>query len=102
VLKTASVAIDRKQQQQRERERRSISSLTFGTPPLSFSLSQGIEIEVKGRRVRVKGPRGSLHRDFRHLAVDMFLTEEEGEKILKVGRGRFGSRRQGGAAGRLR
>jgi ribosomal protein L6P/L9E len=34
--------------------------------------------------VRVKGPRGVLHRDFRHLAVDMFLIEEEGEKLLKV------------------
>jgi large subunit ribosomal protein L9e len=46
---------------------------------------QGIEIEVKGRRVRVKGPRGVLTRDFRHLAVDMFLADgEEGEKQLKV------------------
>ena len=46
---------------------------------------QGIEIEVKGRRVRVKGPRGVLVRDFRHLAVDMFLgKDEEGETILTV------------------
>ncbi|KAI8465396.1 MAG: ribosomal protein L9 component of cytosolic 80S ribosome and 60S large subunit [Monoraphidium minutum] len=48
------------------------------------TIPKGIEIEVKGRRVRVKGPRGVLHRDFRHLAVDMFLVEEEGEKILNV------------------
>lgn len=25
-----------------------------------------------------------LQRDFKHLAVDMFLTEEEGQKVLKV------------------
>ncbi|KAG2427814.1 hypothetical protein HXX76_012138 [Chlamydomonas incerta] len=44
----------------------------------------GISIEVKGRAVRVKGPRGTLTRDFKHLAVDMFLTEEDGHKVLKV------------------
>lgn len=27
---------------------------------------------------------GTLQRDFKHLAVDMFLTEEEGKKVLKV------------------
>lgn len=27
---------------------------------------------------------GTLQRDFKHLAVDMFLTEEEGQKVLKV------------------
>ena len=27
---------------------------------------------------------GVLTRNFKHLAVDMFLTEEEGEKMLKV------------------
>lgn len=47
-------------------------------------LLQGVEIEVKSRRVRVKGPRGTLQRDFKHLAVDMYLFEEEGEKKLKV------------------
>lgn len=29
-------------------------------------------------------PAGTLQRDFKHLAVDMFLTEEEGSKVLKV------------------
>ncbi|KAG2452726.1 hypothetical protein HYH02_002957 [Chlamydomonas schloesseri] len=44
----------------------------------------GISIEVKGRAVRVKGPRGTLTRDFKHLAVDMYLTEENGHKVLQV------------------
>ncbi|KXZ49787.1 hypothetical protein GPECTOR_19g238 [Gonium pectorale] len=44
----------------------------------------GISIEVKGRAVRVKGPRGTLTRDFKHLAVDMFLTETDGHKVLQV------------------
>jgi large subunit ribosomal protein L9e len=44
----------------------------------------GVDIEVKARAVRVKGPRGVLQRDFKHLAVDMYLVEEEGEKRLKV------------------
>jgi large subunit ribosomal protein L9e len=44
----------------------------------------GVSIEVKGRAVRVKGPRGVLQRDFKHLSVDMFLIETAGAKVLKV------------------
>ena len=43
-----------------------------------------VKIEVNGRKVRVKGSRGTLVRDFKHLAVDMYLVEEEGQKKLKV------------------
>eukprot|EP00201_Polytomella_parva_P015892 CAMPEP_0175066836 /NCGR_PEP_ID=MMETSP0052_2-20121109/16745_1 /TAXON_ID=51329 ORGANISM="Polytomella parva, Strain SAG 63-3" /NCGR_SAMPLE_ID=MMETSP0052_2 /ASSEMBLY_ACC=CAM_ASM_000194 /LENGTH=190 /DNA_ID=CAMNT_0016333613 /DNA_START=53 /DNA_END=625 /DNA_ORIENTATION=+ len=50
-------------------------------------------IEVKGRAVRVKGPRGVLTKDFRHLAVDMFLTEVDGKKKLKV-ETHFGKKKQ--------
>lgn len=45
----------------------------------------GVTVEVKARQVRVKGPRGVLARDFKHLSVDMYLIEEEGQKKLKVG-----------------
>lgn len=44
----------------------------------------GVTVEVKARQVRVKGPRGVLSRDFKHLSVDMYLVEEEGQKKLKV------------------
>ncbi|GLC37649.1 60S ribosomal protein L9 [Pleodorina starrii] len=54
-----------------------LSSRTLPVP-------DGISIEVKGRAVRVKGPRGTLTRDFKHLAVDMFLTEQDGAKVLQV------------------
>ena len=54
-----------------------ISSRTVAIP-------DGVEVAGKGRAVRVKGPRGTLQRDFRHLAIDMYLVEEEGEKKLKV------------------
>eukprot|EP00955_Chlamydomonas_euryale_P113761 366232-Chlamydomonas_euryale.AAC.3 len=39
----------------------------------------GVTVEVKGRRVRVKGPRGTLSRDFKHTALDMFLKTEDGK-----------------------
>ncbi|GLI59105.1 hypothetical protein VaNZ11_000936, partial [Volvox africanus] len=50
----------------------------------TLPIPDGISIEVKGRAVRVKGPRGTLTRDFKHLAVDMFLTEQDGHKLLQV------------------
>ncbi|KAG2491764.1 hypothetical protein HYH03_009925 [Edaphochlamys debaryana] len=51
----------------------------------TLPVPKGISIEVKGRAVRVKGPRGTLTRDFKHLAVDMFLTEDkDGNKVLQV------------------
>ncbi|KAG7675289.1 hypothetical protein Ndes2526B_g08158 [Nannochloris sp. 'desiccata'] len=49
-----------------------------------ITIPSGVDIEVKARKVRVKGPRGTLQRDFKHLAVDMYLFEEEGEKKLRV------------------
>lgn len=50
----------------------------------TVDIPDGVEIEVKARKVRVKGPRGTLVRDFKHLALDMFLIEEEGQKKLRV------------------
>eukprot|EP01024_Parvocaulis_polyphysoides_P061343 TRINITY_DN6783_c0_g1_i1.p1 TRINITY_DN6783_c0_g1~~TRINITY_DN6783_c0_g1_i1.p1 ORF type:complete len:194 (-),score=20.90 TRINITY_DN6783_c0_g1_i1:191-772(-) len=48
-------------------------------------IPDGVEIEAKARKVTISGPRGTLSRDFRHLHVDLYLTEdEEGKKILKV------------------
>jgi len=47
-------------------------------------IPDGVTVEVKARQVRVKGPRGVLTRDFKHLSVDMYLVEEEGQKKLKV------------------
>jgi large subunit ribosomal protein L9e len=47
-------------------------------------ITDGVTVEVKARQVRVKGPRGVLSRDFKHLSVDMYLVEEDGQKKLKV------------------
>ena len=47
-------------------------------------IPDGVTVEVKARQVRVKGPRGVLTRDFKHLSVDMYLIEEDGQKKLKV------------------
>jgi len=39
------------------------------------AVPEGVKIEVKARKIRVKGPRGTLTRDFKHLAVDMYLKQ---------------------------
>ena len=50
----------------------------------TLSIPKDVKLEVKGRAVRVKGPRGTLQREFKHINVDMYLIEEEGETLLKV------------------
>lgn len=47
-------------------------------------IPEGVEVQVKSRRISVKGPRGQLFKDLSHIAADVFLVEEEGEKKLKV------------------
>ncbi|KAK9799743.1 hypothetical protein WJX73_007629 [Symbiochloris irregularis] len=50
-----------------------------------LTIPDGVDIQVKSRHVRVKGPRGVLKRDFKHLSVDLYLSKtEEGERQLKV------------------
>jgi large subunit ribosomal protein L9e len=41
-----------------------------------------VTVEVKSRVVTVKGPKGSLVREFKHLALDMALINDG--KALKV------------------
>lgn len=43
--------------------------------------------------MRVEGPRGKMTRSFKHIQVDMFLTEEDGAKKLRVDT-HFGKRKQ--------
>jgi len=52
----------------------------------TVEIPEGVSVEVKARKVRVKGPRGVLERDMKHLAIDMFLIEEEGKKVGGGGR----------------
>lgn len=42
----------------------------------SVTIPEGVEVSVKARVVTVKGPRGSLTRSFRHLAVDIFMPDK--------------------------
>ena len=41
----------------------------------------GVDISVKSRVVTVKGPRGTLSKTFRHLAVDIYMLNN---KTIKV------------------
>jgi len=50
----------------------------------TLPLPEGVTVEVKARKIRVKGPRGTLVREFKHLNVDVFIGEEEGARALRV------------------
>jgi len=40
----------------------------------TLAIPDGVKVNVRGRSVRVKGPRGVLSRDFNHLRVDILLA----------------------------
>ncbi|KAJ4457212.1 putative 60S ribosomal protein L9 [Paratrimastix pyriformis] len=40
----------------------------------SVAIPEGVKVELKNRRVRVTGPRGTLSRDFRHCNLDMAVV----------------------------
>merc|ERR1712086_204307 len=48
-----------------------------------ITVPEGLEASVKARAVTVKGPRGSLTKSFKHLAVDIYMTDKQTIKIEK-------------------
>ena len=53
-----------------------------------ITIPDEVEVTVKSRLVTVKGPRGTLTKDFTHIDVDMYLAQEESDagskQVLKV------------------
>lgn len=41
----------------------------------SVKIPDGIDVTVNKRVITVKGPRGSLEKNFKHLAVDIYLKK---------------------------
>ncbi|KAK9068359.1 hypothetical protein SSX86_012471 [Deinandra increscens subsp. villosa] len=60
----------------------------------TMDIPEGVEITVKAKIIVVKGPRGTLTRNFKHLNLDFLLItdEETGKQKLKVDAW-FGSRK---------
>mmetsp|Transcript_32529 Transcript_32529/g.48241 ORF Transcript_32529/g.48241 Transcript_32529/m.48241 type:complete len:198 (-) Transcript_32529:162-755(-) len=50
----------------------------------SIEIPEGVTVEIKSRRVKVTGPRGTLERDFKHVDMDLMKitgeVDEEGNK----------------------
>jgi large subunit ribosomal protein L9e len=42
----------------------------------TIDIPEGVKVSVKGRKVTVVGPRGTLSRDFSHLRLDLQLLKE--------------------------
>lgn len=53
-------------------------------------IPEGLTVNVKSRLVTVKGPRGTLKRNFKHLAVDIRMVNP---RLLKVEKW-FGSKKE--------
>lgn len=60
----------------------------------TMDIPEGLEIKIKAKVIEVKGPRGTLTRNFKHLNLDFQLItdEESGKQKLKVDAW-FGSRK---------
>mmetsp|Transcript_2353 Transcript_2353/g.15731 ORF Transcript_2353/g.15731 Transcript_2353/m.15731 type:complete len:194 (+) Transcript_2353:116-697(+) len=51
----------------------------------TLQIPEGVDVTVVSRKVTVKGPRGTLTKEFRHLRLDVYLVEdEEGNRMMKV------------------
>lgn len=50
----------------------------------SVEIIEGTTVDVKARVVTVKGKRGTLVRDFKHLNVDIKKTKIKGKDAIQV------------------
>mmetsp|Transcript_21863 Transcript_21863/g.36582 ORF Transcript_21863/g.36582 Transcript_21863/m.36582 type:complete len:190 (-) Transcript_21863:84-653(-) len=48
----------------------------------SVSIPEGVTVTAKAREIHVSGPKGKLHRSFKHLGLDIQIVDEG--KTLKV------------------
>merc|ERR1712209_150954 len=55
-----------------------------------IEVPEGIEASVKARAVTVKGKRGTLTKEFKHLAVDIYMTDAKTWEVEKW----FGKKKQ--------
>merc|ERR1712170_202740 len=56
----------------------------------SIKVPDEIDVSVKSRVVTVKGPRGTLTKSFKHLAIDIFMVDPKTIKVEKW----FGKRKE--------
>mmetsp|Transcript_32555 Transcript_32555/g.72414 ORF Transcript_32555/g.72414 Transcript_32555/m.72414 type:complete len:191 (-) Transcript_32555:64-636(-) len=50
----------------------------------NISIPDGVTVSCKAREVSVTGPKGSLQKSFKHLSLDLTMTEIDGGKKIKV------------------
>jgi len=55
-----------------------------------IEVPEGIDVSVKARTITCKGPRGTLVKDFKHLAVDIYMKDKQTIKVEKW----FGKKKQ--------
>ena len=56
----------------------------------SVKVPEGVDVNVKSRLVTVKGPRGTLTKSFKHLALDISMPNKKTVRVEKW----FGKRKE--------
>merc|ERR1712086_1156388 len=49
----------------------------------TVTIPDGVTVEIKARAVKVTGPRGTLSKSFKHMAVDLYKADEKTVKVEK-------------------
>jgi len=57
----------------------------------ALPITKGVTVTIKNRRVTVKGPRGTLERDFTHFPIDIHLSKDGRQVIAELW---FGDRKK--------
>merc|ERR1712196_22068 len=49
----------------------------------TITIPDGVTVDIKSRKIKVTGPRGTLNKSFQHMSVDIFKVDDKTIKVEK-------------------